>query len=134
LEKARDIPPEYLRRFMLKGTGKQEGKMKAGAEIGSLVHFERLNLNDEIYPVSLFDLILCRNVLIYFDQQRRAQIVNRLLGHLRPGGVFLIGHSERLMGVTDKAANIMPTIYVRIDETSSSEMYGTIYRKMRPPR
>ena len=81
IETARDVPPEYLKHFMLRGTGKQEGKMKAGAEIGFVIRFERLNLNDVTYPVtSLFDLILCRNVLIYFDQQHRCEILDRPAG------------------------------------------------------
>jgi chemotaxis protein methyltransferase CheR len=135
VEKARDIPPEYLKRFMLKGTGKQEGKMKAGAEVGSVIRFERINLNDQTYPVtSLFDLILCRNVLIYFDQQRRAQIVDRLLAHLRPGGFFFIGHSERLVGMSEKVINILPTIYVRLGETTASGLRGILPQEMRPAR
>jgi chemotaxis protein methyltransferase CheR len=135
VEKARDIPSEYLKRFMLKGTGKQEGKMKAGAEIGSVIRFERVNLNDAKYPVTgFFDLILCRNVLIYFDPQRRSQIIDRLLTHLQPGGVFLIGHSERLVGMSDKVVNVFPTIYVRVGETSASLMRGAPSREMRAAR
>jgi chemotaxis protein methyltransferase CheR len=121
IAKAREIPPPYLERFMLEGTGKQEGHMKAAPEIGSLIRFERLNLNDETYSTSdPFDLILCRNVLIYFDQQRRVQIIDRLLRHLRPGGFFFIGHSERLVGLTNKVANILPTIYVRTENEPGS--------------
>ncbi|HEX2228963.1 MAG TPA: protein-glutamate O-methyltransferase [Candidatus Binatia bacterium] len=120
IAKAREIPAEYLKRFMLKGTGRQEGSIKAAAEIASVIRFDRLNLNDDSYPMTeLFDLILCRNVLIYFDQQHRAQIIDRLLRYLRPGGFFLIGHSERLVGLTDKVANVFPTIYVRIGEEAS---------------
>ena len=119
IAKAREIPAEYLKRFMLKGTGRQEGNMKAAAEIASVVRFDRLNLNDDSYPMTeLFDLILCRNVLIYFDQQHRVQIIDRLLRYLRPGGFFFIGHSERLVGLIDKVANIFPTIYVRVGENS----------------
>jgi chemotaxis protein methyltransferase CheR len=117
VEKAKDIPLEYLRRFMLKGTGKQEGKMKAGAEIRSMIRFERLNLNDDVYPVtSLFDLILCRNVLIYFDAARRGSVVDRLLERLSPAGFFFVGHAERLNGLTNKVVTILPTIYVRVGE------------------
>jgi chemotaxis protein methyltransferase CheR len=131
IETARDVPPEYLKHFMLRGTGKQEGKMKAGAEIGVVIRFERLNLNDVTYPVtSLFDLILCRNVLIYFDQQHRCEILDRLLAHLRPGGFFLIGHSERLAGMTEKVVDVLPTIYVRVGEMSSTEMRGAAPRKI----
>jgi len=50
--KAKEIPEKYLQRFMLRGTGSQDGKMKAGAEIRSLIQFERLNLNDERYPIA----------------------------------------------------------------------------------
>lgn len=135
VEKARDIPSEYLKRFMLKGTGKQEGKMKAGAEIGSVIRFERVNLNDATYPVTgFFDLILCRNVLIYFDPQRRSEIIGRLLTHLQPGGFFLIGHSERLVGMSDKVVNVLPTIYVRVGETSANLMRGAPSREMRAAR
>jgi chemotaxis protein methyltransferase CheR len=118
IEKAKDIPLEHLQRFMLKGKGRQEGKMKAGAEIRSMIRFERLNLNDDFYPVtSLFDLILCRNVLIYFDPERRAKIVQRLLEHLAPAGFFFVGHAERLNGLTKKVLSILPTIYVRVGES-----------------
>jgi chemotaxis protein methyltransferase CheR len=118
IEKARDIPLEHLKRFMLRGMGKHEGKMKAGAEIRSMIRFERLNLNDDVYPVtSLFDLILCRNVLIYFDPERRARIVDRLLEQLAPAGFFFVGHAERLNGLTNKALSILPTIYVRVGES-----------------
>ena len=72
---------------MLKGTGEQNGKMKAGAELRSTIRFERLNLNEEHYPVDgNFDLIFCRNVLIYFDAQSRAGAIARLIDHLAPNG------------------------------------------------
>jgi chemotaxis protein methyltransferase CheR len=117
--KAQNIPPQYLRRFMLKGSGQKEGQMKAGAEIASVIRFERLNLNDDRYYVyGPFDLILCRNVLIYFDQQHRERIMDRLLTHLRPGGLLFIGHSERVVATTENIVNILPTIYVRAGETS----------------
>jgi chemotaxis protein methyltransferase CheR len=135
VEKARDIPPQYLRCFMLKGTGKQEGQMKASTEIASIIRFERLNLNDPIYPVnSFFDLILCRNVLIYFDQERRAQVANRLLTHLRPGGFFLTGQSERLVGMSDKVMSLLPTIYVRTGGSDASTMPAAVPRDMAQPR
>jgi chemotaxis protein methyltransferase CheR len=125
IEKAKDIPREYLKRFMLKGSGKQQGKMKAGAEIRSMIRFERLNLNDDAYPLtSHFDLILCRNVLIYFDPERRAGIVDRLLGQLAPAGLLFVGHAERLTGLTNKALSILPTIYVRVGESVTAQASG----------
>ena len=68
IDKASEIPISYRRAFMLRGTDSQEGKMKAAPEIRSLVRFERMNLNEERYPIrGPFHLIFCRNVLIYFQ-------------------------------------------------------------------
>jgi chemotaxis protein methyltransferase CheR len=112
IARAEEIPSKYLTRFMLKGIGAQEGKMKAGSEIRSIVRFERLNLNDEVYSVSgLFDLIFCRNVLIYFDAQPRDRVIHRLLNHLATSGYLIVGHAESLIGITDRVRHVMPTVY-----------------------
>jgi chemotaxis protein methyltransferase CheR len=112
VEKAKEIPPRYLKAFMLKGVRTEEGKMKAGPEIASVVRFERLNLNDPAYPVTgLFDLIFCRNVLIYFNTGSKARVVDRLLDHLSPNGYFFLGHAESLHGLSDRARTLGPTIY-----------------------
>jgi len=112
IAKAREIPEKYLKRYMLRGTGSQNGMMKAGAEIRSLIHFERLNLNDQRYPVAgRFDAIFCRNVLIYFDTPSRTRVIDRLIDRLTPSGYLLVGHAESLSGMTDRAQHVMPTIY-----------------------
>ena len=90
-EKAAEIPREYLQAFMLKGFGEQTGRVKAGPEIRSLIQFSRVNLNESAYPISgRFDLIFCRNVLIYFDLRSREQVVRRLANFLSPDGYFLL--------------------------------------------
>lgn len=110
--KAQEIPEKYLKQYMLRGTGSQHGKMKAGAEIRSLIRFERLNLNDERYPVTgRFDAIFCRNVLIYFDTPSRTRVIERLIDSLAPSGYLFVGHAESLNGITDRARQVMPTIY-----------------------
>ena len=76
IDKADDIPVRHRKAFMLRGTGTQAGKMKAGPEIRGVVSFDRLNLNDDIYPIhGPFDFIFCRNVLIYFDLQSKIRVV-----------------------------------------------------------
>src|SRR5208282_1236842 len=86
LEKARQIPPPYLKAFMLRGTGAQEGKMKAGPEIQHAVRFERVNLMEGSSSLlsTSFDLIFCRNVLIYFQPETKVRVVDRLMQHLAP--------------------------------------------------
>lgn len=112
VERAREIPREHLERFMLRGTGDRIGTMKAGPELRRLVTIHRLNLNDDAYPVvGPFDLIFCRNVLIYFDATSKKSVVDRLLDRLDPGGYFFLGHSESLRGVTDRVRGIAPAVY-----------------------
>lgn len=120
VERASEIPTPYLKAFMLKGTGSQEGKMKAGEELRSIVRFQWLNLNAESYPVTgRFDLILCRNVLIYFNAESRKRAVERLIGHLTPDGYFLVGHAESLHGMTTEVRSVIPTVYTPARRGSS---------------
>ncbi len=117
IDKAREIPERYLKAFMLRGRGRQEGVMKAGPEIRSLVRFQRVNLNQDRYPVAgPFDLVFCRNVLIYFDAASKARVVHRLLDQLAPGGFLFLGHAESLTGVSDGGRSVGPTVYVRAGE------------------
>ncbi|WNG40761.1 protein-glutamate O-methyltransferase CheR [Archangium minus] len=111
LEKSEEIPTHYLRAYMLKGTGSQEGKMKAGPELRELVRFQRVNLNDGQGVVGRFDLIFCRNVLIYFDAASKERAVDRLLNHLSPNGLLFLGHSESLSGLGWRVRTVMPTVY-----------------------
>ena len=113
IEKAKDIPTRYLKAFMLRGTGSRVGTMKASPAIRSIVRFERLNLNDATYPaLGLFDLIFCRNVLIYFGAETKTRVIDRLLNHLAPSGYLFLGHAETLNGVTDQVRSVMPTVYM----------------------
>lgn len=111
-EKAAEIPPDYLKTFMLRGFGDQSGKIKAGQEIRSLIQFFRLNLNEPAYPfVGKFDLIFCRNVLIYFDTRSREQTARRLTDFLSPNGYLFVGHAESLHALNGTLRTVIPTVY-----------------------
>jgi chemotaxis protein methyltransferase CheR len=101
IEKSKDIPAPYLKRFMLRGRGEQGGKMRAGADLRSLVSFQRLNLNDDVWrldPAGPFDVVFCRNVLMYFESSRRERVVGRILERLSPSGCLFLGDAEALSG------------------------------------
>ncbi len=118
--KSREIPARDLKAFMLRGTGSQEGRMKAGPAIRSVVRVERFNLNDEIHPaVGPFDLLFCRNVLIYFDAATKSRVVERLLGHLAPAGLIFLGHAESLASMAGRLLTIVPTVYARVGDAES---------------
>ena len=85
--RATGIPQPLLRRFMLRGVGAREGWVRAAPQLRAAVRVQRLNLNDEAYPSEApFDLIFCRNVLIYFQSARRQRVLTRLVGRLAQGG------------------------------------------------
>jgi chemotaxis protein methyltransferase CheR len=111
LEKAAEIPDRYLKAFMLKGRRSQEGKLKAGPELRSLVRFERLNLNAETPLPGPFDLIFCRNVLIYFAKEEKRRVLLRLFAQLAPEGCLFLGHAESLTGVIESVRAVGPMIY-----------------------
>jgi chemotaxis protein methyltransferase CheR len=101
IEKSGDIPPAFLKRYMLRGMGAQGGKMRAGPEIRSLVTFRHLNLNVEIWSLdseAQFDMVFCRNVLMYFEVGRRERVLRRILPRLSPHGYLFLGDAEGLNG------------------------------------
>ncbi len=96
-EKTATIPRSYFDAFMADGAGSRDGSVAVGPEARSAVHFRRMNLcGEELPPGPHFDLILCRNVLIYFEPATRARVVRRLLSRLAPTGLLLLGHAETL--------------------------------------
>jgi len=116
LERARHISDAYLKRFMLRGTEEHHEKMKAGPELRAAVTFQHLNLNDATYELGgSFDLIFCRNVLIYFDTDSKERVIRQLLNRLTPEGLLFLGHAETLSGFQDECQPraVMPTIYSR---------------------
>jgi chemotaxis protein methyltransferase CheR len=114
VEKAREIPTPYLKRFMMRGTGTSIGRMRAERQLRDAVRFSRLNLNEEHYGVTgSFDLIFCRNVLIYFSPEGRAAVIERLTDRLAPGGLLFVGHAESLHAHRQRLRAVLPTVYER---------------------
>jgi chemotaxis protein methyltransferase CheR len=117
-----EIPEELLRKFMLRGIAGRQGQMKAKVEIQQMVEFKRLNLNHESYEVgSPFDVILCRNVLIYFDADSKRKVVARLINHLAADGLLFVGHAENLTSISGQLRSVEPTIYARKEAALAGE-------------
>jgi chemotaxis protein methyltransferase CheR len=124
LDKSQDIPAQYLKRYMLRGTRSQEGNMKAGLELQNVVSFSRLNLNDESWPAEAagpFDVIFCRNVLMYFETACRARAVRSLVARLAPRGYIFVGDAEGLGGF-DELRMAIPGVYTR---TGNPDLRGS---------
>jgi chemotaxis protein methyltransferase CheR len=96
LDRARMVPPAYLKRFCLKGQGDHAGQILVSKELRERVQFTAANLMQPLPQLPQFDIIFLRNVLIYFDNEAKSQIVRRVLTQLKPGGVLYTGHAESL--------------------------------------
>jgi chemotaxis protein methyltransferase CheR len=113
-ERLAEIPFGF-RRFLLRGTGSQAGVFKVGPEVRELVRFRQLNLiEDHLDVPDGLDLVLCRNVLIYFRAETRDRTVRRLADKLAIGGQLFLGHAESLQQHRLPLRVIMPTVYQRI--------------------
>ncbi len=102
LERVEKLPPETLKRFFLKGTGKNNGFVQVRKELRDLISFRTLNLLDEQWPINgTFDVIFCRNVMIYFDKDTQYKILKRFAPMLESHGLLFAGHSESLHHAAD---------------------------------
>ena len=111
LDAIKGIPEALLNKYCLKGVGSNSGIFMVDQALASRIDFMALNLNNPVPAVGQFDVIFLRNVMIYFDNQTKSQVVQRLLKHLKPGGYFVISHSESLNGITDDVQLVKPSIY-----------------------
>lgn len=118
--RAQQIPSAYLRRFCLRGTGEQEGTLLVERPLRARVDFRQINLNQRLPQLGLFDFIFLRNVMIYFNADTKRQVVARLIAVLKPGGWFVIGHSESLNEITTALQQVAPSVYRKPVEQRAS--------------
>ncbi|HSC69518.1 MAG TPA: CheR family methyltransferase [Cellvibrio sp.] len=109
--RVKNIPPDYLRRFCRKGVGQQQGNVRVTAELRDAVQFFTLNLHESFPDIGKFDLVFLRNVLIYFENDNKARILERIAEKLNPGGILFVGHSESLHGISTRFTPVKPAIY-----------------------
>lgn len=111
LDRTRGLPPEYMRKYCLKGVKENEGSFMIMPELRHHTRFMQVNLNNALPGLGKFHVIFLRNVMIYFDNDTKRKVVERLARQLHPGGYLIIGHSESLNGITDCVKAVKPTIY-----------------------
>ncbi len=110
-----ELEPETIKRFFLKGKGSKEGLFTVKDPIKNMIYFRRLNLLAQSYPMKRrFDLIFCRNVIIYFDRKTRDELIDRFYSYLADDGYFFAGHSETLSNFSGKYYLIGNTVYRKV--------------------
>lgn len=115
LERASTLAPERLRRHFLRGAGSNEGLVSVRPELRTLAKFGQLNLQSPAWPaMERFDVIFCRNVVIYFDREFQKKLLTRLADLLVPGGLLMVGHSESFPAAHAGFRSCGRTAYERI--------------------
>ncbi|CAM3901653.1 CheR family methyltransferase [Vibrio aquimaris] len=107
------IPPKYLQPCFFKGKGSQLGNIKVAKGLQQSINFQQLNLLDEWNWQEPFDLISCRNVMIYFDKPTQEKLIKRFCQQLKPHGILLLGHSESIGSCSDLFKHLGKTIYIK---------------------
>lgn len=110
-DRVNTIPPEWLRRYFQMGQGDWAGHYRVKPVIRERVNFRQINLIESYEHKEQFEVIFCRNVMIYFDRPTQEGLVRQLCKFLRPKGYILIGHSESLTGLNLPLKCLKPSIY-----------------------
>jgi chemotaxis protein methyltransferase CheR len=106
-----DVPQRFRSRYLRLAPEAGPAIYSVSPEVTSLVAFARLNLMADWPMRGQFDLILCRNVMIYFNDETRTMLGRRFAAQLAPGGVLMIGHAESLASLDQPLQLIRPAIY-----------------------
>ena len=110
------IPLHRQKQFFHKGKGANEGKVKVVDELRNMVQFKKLNLTDAKWDVEgPLDVIFCRNVMIYFDKPTQLKVLQKMVGMLKPSGLYMAGHSENFNMYTNLVRPVGKTIYRPVD-------------------
>jgi chemotaxis protein methyltransferase CheR len=113
LSAAEKIPLPLLKKYCLRGRDEFEDFFLVDSILRKKVHFSVANLIENLPDLGLFEVIFLRNVMIYFDMETKQKLVQRLYERLRPGGYFIISHSETLNGINTMLKLVGPSIYRR---------------------
>jgi len=109
-----DISHDRLRHHFQKGVRDQDGQFRVKDALRQQIEFQHLNLLEPPYPFSqTFHLILCRNVMIYFDRPTQEALIGHLAERLQPGGYLMVGHSESLSAIKHSLQLVQPAIYFK---------------------
>jgi chemotaxis protein methyltransferase CheR len=111
MSRVEPLSQEWRRRYFQKGVNQWEGFVRVKPEVKKMVEFFRFNLMEPFPFKEDFEVIFCRNVMIYFEKATQTELVQKFYNCLKPGGYLFIGHSESLCNISHQFAYVKPTIY-----------------------
>ncbi|MDZ7260505.1 MAG: protein-glutamate O-methyltransferase [candidate division KSB1 bacterium] len=108
-----DVPMPLLQKYFTPVRDKPPRTYRVNDNVRAIVRLARLNLIDAWPMKGPFDVIFCRNVMIYFDKDIRQQLIQRFYELLRPGGHLFVGHSESLTVLSHRLRYVQPAVYLK---------------------
>ncbi|MDH4129855.1 MAG: protein-glutamate O-methyltransferase [Spirochaetota bacterium] len=105
------VQDHLIKQFFQYGVDQWKDYLRVKKDIRNIINFKRLNLLENWNQLGSFDIIFCRNVLIYFDRNSQEKLIYKFYNQLNPNGYLIIGHSESLFNVKHKFKYIKPTIF-----------------------
>ena len=114
VDRVEGLPKPMLRKWFRRGRNEQSDMVKVSSELQKLITFKQLNLLEEWPFKGGFDLIFCRNVVIYFNKDTQRVLADRYADNLKSDGVLFLGHSETLFKVSDRFTLLGNTIYDKV--------------------
>ncbi len=113
---ARGLTPELLRRYFLRGTGANAGHIRVRPELARMAEFRPFNLMSPQWSSlgAPFDIVFCRNVMIYFDNPTQRRVLERMHAQMAPGSLLYVGHSENFTESRDLFRLRGKTVYERV--------------------
>lgn len=110
-----DVDSKYLKKYFEHNSSAKGEFYRVNDELKKAVYFRRLNLLQDEYPMKKkFDIIFCRNVIIYFDRETQKKLFEKYHGYLKDDGYLLIGHSENITSITNRFSLAGRTIYRKV--------------------
>lgn len=111
---ARGLSPDRLKRHFMRGTGANQGSIRIRPELQKMIEFRSFNLMTPSWSLGEpFDIVFCRNVMIYFDAPTQRKVLERIHAVMRPNGTLFVGHSENFTDSRDLFQLRGKTVYLR---------------------
>ena len=114
-DRLQTLAPARVKGFFRAGSGSQQGQVRVEPALRELITFKQLNLMHDWPMHGPFDVIFCRNVVIYFDKATQRVLFERMAALQRPGDLLMLGHSESLYRVSERYELIGHTMYRRVE-------------------
>lgn len=114
MDRVKGLPDNLIRRWFQRGKGDNANMVRVRPEPRNLITFRQLNLMQGWPMRGRFDIIFCRNVVIYFDKPTQAKLFNRYADQLEDGGYLFLGHSETMHNLSDRFKLLGNTVYQKL--------------------